>query len=231
MEKENANNIIDLFIDLEYRLLRFTKTIPFKGINKDVTLPLLSSIIVECGSLIDTIFREEYPSCTNKKDLDITNFAQNYRKLESINTLLLIYPPRIISPYMGWIDKNGKYCARDWWQNYNSLKHGRIQNWHLATLSTAINIMAALHQVISQPSFIESLVLNNMVSYDNDLTYILEHIKKNTVEFTILIESELFATPFGKRSFPSHPNEIQPINFSMSKKLIHFLGRSLGKGQ
>jgi len=234
MDESNTDVIIQFFGELEDRLLGFMRYIPFNEENNSVILPLLSSIIVEAGSLIDTIFREEYlHSPKPKKDLTISDFAPYYEKnyyFSKKRTLLFIYPPSYIIPFVGWIDENNsKYKTINWWQNYNKLKHSRIENIKLSTLNTAVNAMCALHQIISQlPTFVCSLIRYDMISCGSwGIDYIKEQLISGATEVTVLIETKLFATPSGRYSFPENVIDIHPIKFGQSKKLSRLLGREI----
>lgn len=231
MDDKTSEIIIDLYIDIEDRLVNFTKYIPYNDSNKDVFLPLLSSVIVEAGSLIDTIFREEYEcNAKRKNNLKIHDFAKYYeRKFEfsKIKTLLFIYPPSYFSPYNGWINTDtGKYVTLSWWDNYNKLKHNRIAKYDLSTMELAFKVVCALHQIISRfTSFINALHRKGMISFSGSYNYVKEQIKNEKIEQTLIIESKLFATPLGKYSFPENPNDINPMFFGSSDKLSRFLGK------
>ena len=81
MDSKNADLIIEFYKDVEKRLLKFTKYIPYNDENKSVMLPLLSSIIVEAGSLIDIIFREKFANNNKQKEnLNINDYAPPLRR-------------------------------------------------------------------------------------------------------------------------------------------------------
>jgi hypothetical protein len=231
MNEEKAENIIQLFKEQENRLSYIIELIPFNESTKKIVLPVLSSIIVECGSLLDTILREEFDDNNkSKKDCNIADFAKFYEDkyhFSKAKNLLLIYPPTYITPFSKWIDSMGEYKPLFWWQNYNELKHRRIENFELSNLETAINSLCALHQIIAQlPTFINSLLRNNMISYgDNNLNYVTVQLNSSQSETTVLIESKFFATPIGPQSFPDDIENIKPIDYSSSKKLAHFIGK------
>ena len=233
MDDRSSDLVIQLFLNLEKRLSTFIKYLPFNKENKFVVLPLLSSIIVEAGSLIDTILREEYSTPPkSKKDLNIKDFEAHYENrflFSKKRTILFIYPPSYLIPFYNWIDgKDNNNTTLSWWQNYNKLKHSRFENIELSTYETAINVVCALHQIISQlPAFVSPMIRHNMISCGSfGIDDVKEQLASETAnEITVLIESKLFATPNGRHSFPENINEIRPIKYGQSKRLAHFFGR------
>lgn len=227
--EQNAELIVGWYKDLEERLISVIEVVPYNHDNMSVVLPKLASIVVEAGSLVDTVLREEFIGKKKKNDLSIIDFAPHYEgqySFSEIKTLIYRYPPRYIQPFSGWVNAStNKYDELIWWKNYNRLKHNRIQEANLATLDTAMKSLCALHQVISQiDSFFKNLYRHNMVSMTVTVDYILfKRTQSEKLEDTILIESELFATPYGAHSFPDDPQKIEPIALGHSKKLRRFL--------
>ena len=231
MTIDNSEIILKWYIDLEERFVSLTKSIPINPKNIKVELPLLASIIVEGGSLIDTIFREE---CNNGKRKDRNNIGAYCKYFEPqihlMNALSvpLVFPPQYLNPFKGWYVKSrNDYKARKWWQNYNFIKHSRIENSHFSTMETAFLTLCGLHQVMTKIDiFIDSLLRNGFVSYDGlNLDYLLNKIRNKEYYGRILIETKLFATPFGIHNFPKDINHIRPIDWGSSRKFSEFLGR------
>lgn len=232
MDEINAENIIQLFKEQENRLSNIVSNIPFNDSNKGIILPILSSIIVECGSLLDTILREEFDETIKaKRDCSIVDYANYYEQkfnFSKAKNLLFIFPPSYIKPFLEWRDSSGNYKPLFWWQNYNQLKHSRIGNINLSTLETAINSLCALHQTIAQlPTFIYPLLRNNMISYGGlHLDYVVSKLNDVPNDITVLIESQFFATPIGQFPFPDDIKAISPFKYGASKKLSHFIGKN-----
>lgn len=232
MNAHASEVVIQWYIDLEERLLNFIKFIPYNDQNKKVELPLLASIVVEAGSLIDTIFREEFDKTTKNKDqLNISDFAKYYEKEFSFSkkkSILYVYPPSYLNPFTNWINiSTGKYQSLRWWKSYNELKHNRIQNSELSTLETALNAVCGFHQVISQlPVFADSLLRHDMVAYGSwAIEGVSDMLKDKDSKYTLLIESKLFATPKGPYPLPDKIEDIQPVRYGQSIRLARFLGR------
>jgi hypothetical protein len=234
MDARASELVIQWYIDLEERLLNFIKHIPYTDKNRKVALPLLAGIVVEAGSLIDTIFREEYGgSSKNRDQLNISDFAEYYEKEFSFSnkkSILYVFPPSYLNPFMSWTDSSsGKYEHIEWWKSYNRLKHSRIQHSELSTLETALNAMCGFHQVISQlPVFANSLLRHDMVSYGGwAIESVADILKDRNSKYTLLIESELFAIPKGPTLFPDKISDIQPLKYGQGKKLSRFMGREI----
>lgn len=232
MNDTHAEYIVELFLEQESRLQEIVSHVPYNISTKEIVLPLLSSIIVECGSLIDTIFREEFDHTIKPKDkCTIPDFAYYYEskyKLSQKKSILYLYPPSYLSPYFQWIDTNSNYVALKWWQNYNELKHSRIDKFDLSTLETAFNALCALHQTIAQiPSFIQPLLRHDMICYGGmSLEFVISELQRGPSQVTVLVESGLFATAVGQYIFPDLINDIRPHMFGNSKKLARNIGRN-----
>jgi hypothetical protein len=79
MTDQEAEQVLIWYNDLENRFANFTDKIPLSQVNRRVYLPLLAPLIVEAGSLIDTILKEEYVNSPKaKKDLGISDYAFYY---------------------------------------------------------------------------------------------------------------------------------------------------------
>ncbi len=94
-------------------------------------------------------------------------------------------------------------------------------------MQTTILSLCGLFQVIAKiPTFLNSLIRNEMLSFGNDfIESVKDELKKENCKYTFLIESKLFASPVGKNPFPNDINDIQVFHFGNSKKLIKFLGK------
>ncbi len=231
MESVNSELIVTWYKDIEKRLAEFIKFVPYSE-NSDIVLPLLVGVIIEAGSLIDSVMREELvdPS-KNRKDLTIVDFAEYYEtkyELGNRKALFFTHPLIYMQPFNGWFD-DGIYTPLEWWGNYNKLKHDRIREHHRATLATAIYAVSALHLVISIfPTFFDALLRNDMLFPGHyNVEYVRENILQDNPVVTILIESELFASVRGSRDFPEDPNEISPALLVKGKMFWRYVGKEI----
>ncbi|MCH8127629.1 hypothetical protein IIC38_16985 [candidate division KSB1 bacterium] len=236
MEQNNSELVIGWYLDFESRFSKFLEFIPFNNDNKDnkdSVLPLLASILVEAGSLIDSIFREESTISTKPKDKQkINDFVPHYENrlnLSNQKTILFTYPLQYLTPFRGWIEaRNNTYQKIDWWYSYNKMKHNRIEKPSLTTMNITIRSLCGLHQIISLlPTFFEALIRHDLVRHVPDLEFVKNHIHTADVDFTVLIETKLFGTAIGRDAFPDNPLQISPFYFGCSPKLRRFLGRNM----
>ncbi len=193
-------------------------------------LPLLAPLVVEAGSLIDTIFREEYANpIKDRRELRIGDYAPHYEntlQLSQVKSLVFQYPPSFLMPFEGWTSgKTGNFAELKWWTKYNKIKHNRIEQYNLATLDTTIKILCALQQVISKlPTFTRTLWRHNLLkSFTND-QMAGQNIEDTNINYFASVETQLFFTPIGNEKFPEKLEDTVPLFFG-SERLARFLGR------
>jgi hypothetical protein len=105
MKESHCELVLRWYTDLEERLMGIFTTVPYSEENKNVVLPKIASIIVEAGSLIDTVFREEIEQCKNKGNATMKEYCKYYEenyKLSKLKTLIYQFPPRYIVPFENW---------------------------------------------------------------------------------------------------------------------------------
>jgi len=215
MTDDEAEVILNQYQDLEERLGAVLQVVPFSTSNSLVVIPRLANLIVDAGSLIDTIFREEFPPPKpgSKHEPTIREFAPHYEKLlelSKIKAVLYQHPASYVDPFTGWIaPTTGKYQPLQWWVDYNKLKHARITEMNRSTLHTAIAALGALFALMARmDTFFDALLRHDMVdlngiSLDGPLRELLKLLETRKVIHSILIESELFAITRGCQTFPA----------------------------
>lgn len=233
MDQHEAELVIEWFLDIENRLSHFLKTVPLE-LNYNAVLPLVSGIIVEAAGLVDSVLRKEFDlskSQLKRKQLNITHFSDQYEQRFSLSckkTLIYQYPPVLLNPFFGWTTFNKKPIpTMEWWDAYNKLKHEKIEHYKKCTLDNAVKSLCALHQVLSAlPCFFRSLMAHDMIALRGyAVRYAIEVIEKNPEKMPFVVESELFATPYGKLQFPDDVKKISGAYFGGSERLERFLGR------
>ena len=233
MDQTEAELVIEWFLDLETRLKKFLKTVPINW-NYNAVLPLLSGIIVEAAGLVDSVFRKEFDLSQTRiarKNLKITHFSAQYEQRFSLSckrTLIYQYPPILLNPFLGWTAPgNRSNFILELWKAYNKLKHEKIEYYTECTLDNAVKSLCALHQVLSVlPCFFRSLIAHDMVALQGyAIPYAIEAIERSQENMSFLVESELFATPYGKLQFPDDLSKISGAYFGGSKRLEQFLGK------
>jgi len=233
MNQTETELVIEWFLDLEARLKQYLKIVPINW-NHNAVLPLLSGIIVEAAGLVDSVFRKEYDisqAKTKRKDLRITHFSTQYEQRYSLSnktTLIYQYPPVLLNPFSGWMFNSHEASnSLDWWDAYNKLKHERIEHYSKSTLNNAVTALCALHQVLSVlPCFFRSLIAHDMIALQGyTIKYSIELIEQGQADMPYIVDSELFATPYGQTRFPADLNHISSAIYGGSKRLERFLGK------
>lgn len=229
MDQTQAELVVKWYLELEDRLVQILRVTLYTPETQLIFLPPLVNIVLDGCSLLDGIFREEFGGSEKRDDLNIVKYCRYFEQtysLASLRTVMYQYPLLYLKPFEGWYN-DGSYQPLEWWQAYNKLKHDRIQECKNATLKNAVQSLCALHQVISQSqTFIDALIRQDLVCFGQwgkegakDAVY----QKKDNV--TILIETELFATPLGAKRFPDDVEKISPFHFSSGRKLWRYVGR------
>ena len=230
MTDESAEQVIIWYRDLENRLLGHLGTVPLSKENRETYLPLLAPLVVEAGSLIDTVFREEYQNPPkDKHKLKIGDYAPNFEatlRLSNVKSLVFQYPPMLLTPFKGWTSKkSGEFAKLSWWSDYNKIKHSRTGEYKLATLNTTVTILCALQQVISTlPTFTRTLWRHNLLASQGHTHRVGQNIEDSNIRGWALVETQLFATPIGYYKFPEKIKEISPFEYG-SERLAQFLGK------
>ena len=115
----------------------------------------------------------------------------------------------------------------EWWNAYNKLKHERIEHYSKCTLSNAVLSLCALHQMLSVlPYFFKVLMAHDMIRLRGyAIKHAIDCIEQGQKDMPFLVESELFATPYGDIRFPDNLDNISGAIFGGSKRLEQFLGK------
>ncbi|MDA2921785.1 hypothetical protein MYX07_00785 [Patescibacteria group bacterium AH-259-L07] len=234
-------SIIQSFNNIEDAVLDFLRVIPYSKENTKVWSPKLIPIILDCGSLIDSIFRNSAPvswkfggKIKKRKDLNINDFRRLYAQkynLIKLKTFLYVSPAEIITPLCDW----GLHKNPQWWNDYNKIKHDRIANTKLATMGTTIEIICALFEIISQhPKMTGTLYKYAWLKLDGwtpeFIIPILESkVKTKACPNTFIVETKLFATTRGQNYFPDNIKSIKPLSYVGSERLLRFLNIYIGR--
>ncbi|XOB46386.1 MAG: hypothetical protein ACKKMV_02970 [Candidatus Nealsonbacteria bacterium] len=244
MNDSRATIIIKAYEIIEKNLIHFLDLIPPEGCNRQTWSPKLVSILLDTGSLVDSIFRDAAPNkdkrttgrIVKRKDMNMNDFRRIYSKKFSIDvrSLMLISPPIVLQPFK---DFNKK--SPDWWKIYNKVKHDRLGKASLVTIDIAMDAVCGLFQLIAQyPIMYRYLVRYRWAGYGNynlDLIMPLmssEHrvqkMSQSAIHETFLVSTKLFITTIGPRVFPENSEEIRPMDYYPPRKLMTFLGRGYG---
>jgi hypothetical protein len=193
---QSADFIISNFITLETDLLKCLEYIPFIDSNMGIVSPKFIPIIMEGCSIIDSIFYDLSEKDSNRYNLK--SYAEEFEETLELSeniSLFLFAPLKPISPFKGWTKEQP-----EWWVAYNKLKHNRINNYNLSTISSAINTLTALHQLIARnksfigPSLKAGWINTNDFDTIDKLTSSAQLGPLHPSPPSMVIESRLFAS-------------------------------------
>lgn len=197
MELDESLQIMNYYNTLEEQTISIISMVPFTTKNLDTEIPSIAPIIVETGSLIDTIFRSK------SVGRRVFQHYQTEFSIEKSAVIFINHPLQLLSPFKNCI-VDTVFNEPVWWNAYNSLKHRRLSNLEKANIGNLINILCALFLVISQDiTFFEALLINDLIRTNYYLDFIKsglpriyeeERQRKNN---SIGIESRIFYTEIG----------------------------------
>lgn len=195
-DSQSLDFAVSNFISLETQLSRCIDYIPFVEANLKVVSPKFIPIILDSCSLIDSIFSSRTKNRTERFNLKrYSEHFEEQMELEDTISLFLSSPIRPLRPFAEWTRK-----PPDWWSSYNSLKHDRLGHYEVATITNAVNAMAALHQVLSRTKeFSLSLLRIGWIDTNEFDTVVeissVEHLGPlHPRPASIVIESQLFVS-------------------------------------
>jgi hypothetical protein len=234
MDQGNADLVVKWYVEMETRLTAVLRTVPYGRETESIFLPPLANIVLDACSLLDAVFRAEYCGSKNRDDLTMPDYSCGFEPkygLSQAKSVVFQHPLGYVFPFRDWYDHSTQeYRPTSWWKAYNALKHDRINAYQNATLANAVLSLCALHQAISQmETFADALLREDMVCFGNwnpayarEVAYNRQADKRDV---TILVETDLFATPVGVSAFPEDISRIDPWKFGTGKKLWRFVGR------
>jgi hypothetical protein len=193
VNREKFDFAVSSFSVLENQLADCMEYLPFIDENSQAISPKFVPIIIDACGLIDSIFYEISPG-KNKEHFNLKKYSKIHEsslELHNNATLFLASPIRLLQPYKEWTKEQPT-----WWAAYNSLKHDRLNNFHFATFTNAVQALAGLHQLMArQRGFIGSFLKVGWV--DTMSGEVIENLGSAAYVGTgvdIVVESKLFAS-------------------------------------
>lgn len=131
------------YLNLEERFINTTKYVEVAKNNYSTYSIEYTSLLLSICSEIDVIFKE------------ICGFNQNDHKCikDYFNIVNIKFPDILkekvtfsfasieLIPFLDWKKDNSPL----WWENYNDVKHGRLNNFMVGNLENVLNALAALY--------------------------------------------------------------------------------------
>jgi len=113
---------------------------------------------------------------TSSRDFNM----KDYRKIDAATKLskyqieLTIWAnaPRLLKPLLPWSSTNGCLC---WYQKYNTVKHNRSSEFHLANLKNTVDAVAALFIILFAQFNTLSFSAHELVGHVNNVDEWLVH--------------------------------------------------------
>ena len=240
MDDLDKDLVLQWYEWLEEQLLDIMRYLPPAPENLYSYSPRLASLIVEACGLLDSILRQITPDpvavggkSKPRRYLDIVDYAELYANtfgLPTLKSILLLPPPKYLCPFAPWtaLAPGGGYAPLPWWSTHTDLKHDRIANLKKAGLAVAIDALSALHQVIAVvPDLGRTVLRRGLVpGRKPNPDIVIEVLEGRTAaNWTLLVETRLFAVPRGREKFPETIAAFSPAFFNGSDRLIDFFGR------
>jgi len=180
MAEEHAIDALDSFLSLERRFGEFLNAVTFKSEHLKVHSPMLTSILLDAGSLVESVLKS---GMDNSRYDGIANIATIRGKRYStsspyytVNDSRTIYRsdqfyakkvwflPRSDSsfPWHSWQTANGPHPR--WWKAYNSVKHDRFGSMKEGKLGTVMHALGGTFLVLAQClDFRDTLVVRGII--------------------------------------------------------------------
>lgn len=131
------------YLNLEERFINTTKYVEVAKDNYSTYSIEYTSLLLSICSEIDVIFKE------------ICGFNQNDHKCikDYFNIVNVKFPDILkekvafsfasieLTPFLDWKEDKSPF----WWENYNDVKHGRLNNFMVGNLENVLNALAALY--------------------------------------------------------------------------------------
>ena len=238
-EEQDIIQLYEWYGNLEARMQPILEVMPVadKESLEKIVSPRIVPILIESCSILDSLFRFIIPErMTRPSGKTITRKGANIfdycRELESslalttLKSVVMIPIPFIFSPFSGWTTTGP--CKMPWWVMYNRLKHERLKWSKRVTLLHSVESLCALHQLMTRiPHIIAMAFRFNWVKLSGYNPEVLldglpDKISGDLRSF--LTYTELFCTPLSNQSWNTL-EDIHPVAFQNSSRLLHFLGR------
>ncbi|MCH8315042.1 MAG: hypothetical protein IIA64_03625 [Planctomycetes bacterium] len=154
-----ARTVVSSFVDCEEDLCSFLRMVPYCSQHEDVWSPLLVRIMLDTCSQLDSLWgytawlsRFVRQEKKRRDRLTIRDYFKYFAEapLTPLGKRWVVFwseEPTQIRPFESW-DGGESYKDLDWWKVYNKVKHDRLANREMATLSVAVHAMAGLFLAI-----------------------------------------------------------------------------------
>jgi hypothetical protein len=230
MDTLSAELIFRWYTDLENQLVEYTRHAPPYESNLKGWSPTTASIIMSGCGLLDSLFRGfsapllgKYSIKKNVDALDIVDYCTIFEsewKLSLAKGIFLVSPPEMLSPFGPW--SGSTYSSLSWWKVHNDLKHDLLSNIKCATVEIARDTLCGVLIAISLCKELYPQTLRQ--EWLNPRGYGIDHLLESlgSESIRLIMETKLFAIPFGYRNLSNDINLFDPISWQASSRVVGY---------
>lgn len=228
MAVPDAQDAIESFLHLEERLMAFCKIVPFVPAHYRVHSPTLASMLLDCGSLSESIFKSTMDNAhynarptvdairgrryTTAHPFYNINDSRTVFRSDQLYNKSVWYIPRSDSsmPWHAWQKTTGNPA---WWRAYNLVKHSRFANQSRATLSTVMHaIEATFLQLVCALDYRDELINQGIIRCSamdiSSLKTAMTGLEPFSIPHKVIARSGVFGYKFRTTGSPGHARDI-----------------------
>lgn len=229
MAATHANDAIDSFLELERRLQTFVSVVTFKSDHLKVHSPFLAGLLLDAGSLSESIFKSamdnpRYNGVPNIAAIRAKRYATTtaYYNISDSRTVFRSdqlyhkrawYLPRSDRslPWAAWMKSTAVHPK--WWKSYNNVKHDRFGHMKQAKLGTVMHALGGTFLALIQTlDFREALVERGIIRCRNinaaTLRGIVNAWEPLQTNETVVARTDLFGYKFLSTGSPKQADDI-----------------------
>ena len=202
------------YTTVEDDFINYLDYVPWTHDHRKVWSPKLANLLLNAGSLIDSILRSYLNNPTvdlvedidkirgkREQDININDFQKVYEKVYSFSNreVYLLSTEEKLTPWSNWQNQNSH---PDWWTASNKVKHNRFENKTEANLENTLYALSGLFLVcVLLKEFRRYLVDIGIIKQSGwhakvDETHLKDIMKENEPVpeplFPIIAKSKLF---------------------------------------
>jgi hypothetical protein len=228
MANVHANDAVDSFFELEQRFAEFLSVVTFKSEHLRVHSPFLASVLLDAGSLVESIFKS---ALDNARYNNIPNIAairqRRYNTVPPYYTINdsraafrsdWLYARRVwfiprgdrSFPWSAWMQRAGH---PRWWTSYNRVKHDRFAGIHEAKLGTVMHALGGAFLLLVQTlDFRVTLVDRGIIRSPGLQASVLRPIAAGweplATDQVVIARSQFFGYKFQSTGSPQQANDV-----------------------
>lgn len=183
MANDHAMDALDSFLSLEKRFGEFLNAVTFKSEHLRVHSPMLTSILIDTGSLVESVLKSGMDNAryngignigvirgkrysTTQPYYTINDSRAVYRSDQFYGKKVWFLPRSDSSfPWHAWQRANGPHPK--WWKAYNAVKHDRFGKMKEGKLGIVMHALGGAFLALVQClDFRETLIVRGIIRSD-----------------------------------------------------------------